>query len=172
MTGSRTVLTWVGHSLVHQIHAGATQSQGVDGIVGPRVHIRHHDLGGHWGPGQRACRRRGGGAQTLPGYLGSNRTSLSFLLRYVSLGNRSHLSVLVSPPVKTCPPLRDFNTSPRPCLSVTQSRAEAAGDSSRGNSAPCSPFKTADPATSPPQISSFSDPENYVLPHAELWREG
>ena len=78
VAGRRTVLTLVGHSLVHQIHTRATQGQGVDGIVGPRVHIRHHDLQGCWGPGQWACKRRVG-TQTLPSSSphGSNPASVS-----------------------------------------------------------------------------------------------
>lgn len=67
VAGRRTVLTWIGHSLVHQIHAGTAEGQGVDRVVGPRVHIRHHDLWGYCGPGLRAC-KRGGGTQILPSY--------------------------------------------------------------------------------------------------------
>lgn len=85
--GRMTVLTWVGHSWVHQIHTGATQGQGVDGIVGPRVHIRHHDLRGCWGPGQGACEKRMG-AHKLP-----SSSPPQSLPRYVTLGNLSPQSV-------------------------------------------------------------------------------
>lgn len=79
--GRTTVLTWVGHSWVHQIHTGAAQGQGVDGIVGPRVHIRHHDLRGCWGPGQGACKERVG-AHKLP-----SSSPPQSLPRDVTLGN-------------------------------------------------------------------------------------
>lgn len=102
--GRRAVLTRIGHSLVHQIHAGATQSQGIDRVVGPGVHIRHHDLRGHWGPGEWACKRGSGWGSDSPWLpCGDRKTWVQILphslLRYVTLG----LYASVSPPIKlTC----------------------------------------------------------------------